>query len=180
MHLRRLLLISCLSICSLSASAQVEGSFLTTKDFSAVAWGAFFNFKIPASEGTAVTIEVGFQYAHKDPDWVVLLPMLAGYRRSFNGEGDGLYVEPMAGYSIGESNLSVYDELGFPLSDVNGESLVRKAKGITAGVAGGYIFPGSAGINLSLRYLRVFVPSDPSLNLISLRLLWPLFAGMRN
>ena len=151
--------------------AQIEVAHLTSKGFSATGFGGFLNIGVPVSEGASVTGELGLYYFKKDNDHIGLIPLLIGYRYTLDGSGTGLYVEPTAGYSIGGTDIQKTNEYDSPIADPNGDRwLLQKAKGVTAGIGTGYIFPGRVAINIGLRYKHVFVSSDPALNLFSLRL----------
>jgi hypothetical protein len=52
--------------------------------------------------------------------------------------------------------------------------LEQQAKGLTAALGIGYVFTGKLAFNMGLRYQHVFVSDDPSLDLFSLRLSYPL------
>ncbi len=132
-------------------NAQIEVSHLTSKGYSSTGFGGFLNFAI------------------HDDDGVLLVPVLLGYRYTFNGSGTGLYIEPTAGYTIGATDIQKIDEAGFPVI-ADGKYAEQKASGVTAGAGTGYIFPGRVAFNIGLRYQHVFVSKDPGLNLFSLRI----------
>lgn len=163
MNLKRQLLLFGFSlfICTVS-NAQIEVAHLASKNFSAIGLGGFLNVAVPVTEGNSVTGEVGFYSFKQDEDHIALAPLLLGYRYSLDGSGTGFYVEPMAGYTIGATDIQN--------TGADGKYVEQTAKGVTAGVASGYIFPGSFAFNLGLRYQRVFVSKDPSQNILSLRL----------
>lgn len=155
-------------------NAQVEVAHLTSRGFSATGFGGFLNFGVPVTEGSSVTAEAGVYYFKHDDDHIVLVPFLLGYRHTLNGTGTGFYIEPTAGYSIGGTDIPKTNANGGVLGDGNGGWLEQKAKGITAGMSTGYIFPGAIAFNIALRYQHVFVSNDPTLNLFSIRLSHPL------
>ena len=150
-------------------NAQIEVSHLTSKGYSSTGFGGFLNFAIPVTEGNSVTAEVGLYSFKHDDDGVLLVPVLLGYRYTFNGSGTGLYIEPTAGYTIGATDIQKIDEAGFPVI-ADGKYAEQKASGVTAGAGTGYIFPGRVAFNIGLRYQHVFVSKDPGLNLFSLRI----------
>jgi hypothetical protein len=164
----------------IQANAQAEVAYLNSKEFSAAGFGAFLNFALPVSETGAITAEAGFYYFKRDENNVAIVPFLIGYRHMLQEGGFGFYLEPNAGYNIGGTDIQKYNEVGSPIPDGNGGWLEQQVKGFTTGVGVGYIFPGSFALNIGLRYQRVFVPVDPSLNLFSLRLSRPLSFGRRN
>ena len=110
---------------------------------------------------------------------MVLVPVLLGYRYTLDQSGWGLYAEPFAGYSFGESDIGVYSEWGSPLSDGNGNLLYEKVAGPTGGFGVGYLFePGGAvQFNLGLRYSHTFGPTP--VNLFALRLTHTFSFGRR-
>lgn len=158
-----------------SASAQIEVAHLRSKDFAANGFGGFLNFSFPVAEYGAVSAELGFYYFKKSGDQVLMLPLLLGYRYMLQDPEDGFYLEPNAGYNIGYTDIQKEDENGQLIYDpVTGEYAEQKAMGITTGLAAGYIFNGNLKFNLGLRYQRVFVSGDPSYNLFSFRISYPL------
>ena len=146
---------------SLAGKAQIEGAYISSKGFKALGFGGFLNFSIPVSEANSIIIEAGVYTFSKDDDNVILIPLLGSYRMTLDGTGTGFYVEPTAGYTIGGSDIQKEYVGGYPVE--------QKVKGITGGVGAGYIFPGRVAFNIGLRYKRVFVSGDPSLNVLSLR-----------
>lgn len=158
-----------------SASAQIEVAHLRSKDFAANGFGGFLNFAFPVAEYGAVSAEVGFYYFKKSGDQVLMLPLLLGYRYMLQDPEEGFFVEPNAGYNIGFTDIQKEDENGQLIYDpVTGEYAEQKAKGITAGLGAGYVFNGKLKFNLGLRYQRIFVSGDPSYNLFSFRISYPL------
>lgn len=157
------------------AHAQIEVAHLSSKGFSANGFGAFLNFTVPVAEYGAISAEGAFYYFKKGNDHLAMVPFLLGYRYMLQDPESGVYVEPNAGYNIGASDIQKYDENGNIMFDpATGAILERQVKGFTAGLGAGYIFSGTFALNLGLRYQRVFVPADPSLNLFSLRISYPL------
>lgn len=174
----KLLLLLFAIITSTAVQAQIEVVKLTTKGFSATGFGAFLNFSFTVAEGAAVSAEAGFYNLKQDDNHVALVPFLLGYRYQLNGTPSGLYIEPTAGYAIGGSDIKKRNEEGAILYE-NGSEVDQAVKGITAGIGTGYIFGGKVPINIGLRYQHVFVAKDPTLNLFSLRVSYPLSFGRR-
>ena len=129
-----LFVLSCF-LCT-SANAQVEVVHLSSKDYSANGFGSFLNVGIPVSEGNSITVEAGALIFRREIGNLVMVPFLLGYRYTLDGTGTGVYVEPMAGYSIGASDVQKYDEAGI-ISDGD-DWMEKKVKGITAGMGTGY------------------------------------------
>lgn len=158
-----------------SINAQIEVAHLNSKGFSAIGFGAFLNITFPVTEYGSVSAEAAFYYFRSGNDHIALVPFLLGYRHMLQDPEAGFYVEPNGGYNIGATDIQKYNDVGSPIPDPNSDGwLEQKVKGPTAGLGVGYIFPGSFAFNLGLRYQRVFVSGDPSLNLFSLRLSYPL------
>jgi len=158
-----------------SVHAQIEVAHLRTKDFSATGFGAFLNIAVPVTEYGVVTAEAAFYYFRSGDDHVALVPFLLGYRHMLQDPEAGFYVEPNGGYNIGATDIQKYGPNGDLLFDTaTGRIFEQQVKGPTAGLGVGYIFPGRIAFNLGLRYQRIFVSGDPSLNLFSLRLSYPL------
>lgn len=137
-------------------SSARSGTFIF-QNFSAIGFGGFVNVGVPISEGDAVTGEFGYYRFRQDNDNISLVPLLLGYRYTLDRSGYGLYLEPTLGYTIGGT-------------DIGDGYIEQKAEGVTAGIGSGYIFPGKISFNIGLRYQRVFVSGDPSLNMLSLRI----------
>lgn len=182
MRLKTLLFTAVFFLYAVYSQAQVEGAYINTKNFKAFGYGAHLNFKFPISEAGYLTTEAGFYYFKNDDHKAALVPFLLGYQYSLDGSGTGVFVEPLAGYTIGGTDIVQYDETGDPIPDRNGnlgEYQEQQVKGITAGLATGYIFNGRTPLTIGLRYERVFVSKDPAVNLLALRITWPLFGGRR-
>jgi len=164
-----------LLLSNLSIQAQIEVAHLSSKSFSATGFGAFLNFAIPVTEYGAMSAELGFYSFKKSGDQVMLIPMILGYRHMLQDPEYGFYLEPNAGYNIGGTDIQKYDENGQLITDpATGEIAELKATGFTSGLGIGYMFNGKLVFNLGLRYQRVFVSADPSYNLFSFRISYPL------
>ena len=90
-----------------------------------------------------------------------------------DGNDYGFYVEPVAGYTFGATDIQAVDANGTPLTNANGDQLDQKVAGPVGGLGFGYLFPQSGAIrfNISLRYEHTFVTGGyPSLNIIALRI----------
>jgi len=125
-----------------------------------------------------ITAGAGFYTFKKEEQRVAIAPLLLGYRQMLNGTPTGLYLEPVAGYTLGGSDITKRDENGNPIYD-EGREVNQEVKGITGGIGTGYIFSGNVPINIGLQYRRVFVSGDPSLNLFSFRISYSLSARGR-
>lgn len=180
MRTKKLLLIGAFLLTCFFVNAQAEGAYVDMKTFKAFGFGGHLNFKFPVTEGGSITTEAGiYLFKYQDRNALVL-PLLLGYQYTLDGSGTGFYVEPLAGYTLGGTDWDREDENGNTIYQVVDDVAVtenQKVKGITAGLAAGYIFNGRTPITLGLRYDRVFVASDPAVNLFGLRITWPLFGG---
>jgi hypothetical protein len=172
--IKKLLLSIILSgLCSVSY-AQIEVSHLSSKGFSATGFGAFLNIAVPIDDANAVTVEGAAYIFSNDGSHAAVVPLLAGYRHLLSNYVDyGFYVEPVAGYAIGATDIQAYSADGTPLYKPNGDQLDQKVSGPDAGVGFGYLFQQSGPIrfNISLRYEHTFVTGGyPQLNIVSLRI----------
>lgn len=182
MKAKNLFLIGALLLTSFCANAQVEGAYVHIRNFQAFGYGGHLNFKFPITEAGSLTTEAG-AYLFKSQDRnAIVIPLLVGYQYSLDGSGTGFFVEPLAGYSLGGTDWDREDKDGntiYEVVDNVAYTQNQKVKGITAGLATGYIFNGRTPLTLGLRYDRVFVANDPSVNVFALRLTWPLFGGRK-
>lgn len=194
--IKKFLLVCLLSGIYFTASAQIEVTRLMTKitvpdgfghlvtqNFTAIGLGAFLNFSFPVSETGAVSVEGGFQYFSKDDDHVYIGPVLAGYRQLLVSNQDyGWYLEPMAGYTFGSTDIPLSNELGGALYGSDGNQLTQKVAGPNAGMAFGYLFQPSGRIrfDIGLRYEHTFVSGDHALNILALRISHSFSFGRRN
>ncbi len=163
-------------------NAQIEGAYFYSKHVSQFGVAGFLNVAIPISDADAITPEIGLYYfgLSSEADHAAVAPIVVGYRHTFNGEGDGLYIEPFAGYSIGATDIPKTDANGSIMYGPNGE-IDETVNGICAGAAFGYIFPGNFRFNIGLRVQHVFVfGGDPSASMFSLRLSHSLSFRRRN
>jgi hypothetical protein len=126
-------------------------------------FGAFFKTGVPISDAASATVEVGanffpvqgsgFKYG------TAMCPLKLGYRYTFNGEGDGFYVEPQAGYNL-------YGVTSLPGN--YGETIDLKYHGVVLAAGGGYLFKISdTPFDINLRYETV-IANGGSNNFISL------------
>src|SRR4051794_19757175 len=155
---KKLTFFSCfLLFMSFNTNAQIELAHVSVKNFKAFGFGGFLNFSLPVSEANYLTIEGGLQYfKDKNDNDLVLVPALFGYRYTLNQTGNGLYLEPNAGYCFGGSSLQKYDAVGSPIAESDGTWAVEKVAGPIAGLRIGYLFEPSGNIhfNVGIRYQR--------------------------
>lgn len=170
-------LLLCLSfaIAAFTAKAQIQVDHLSTKNFKATGFGAFFNLSYPVSEAAYITGEIGFDIFSSNDDNVGVAPLIAGYRYTLNRTGTGFYVEPNAGYSFGGSDIQLYDG--------EGHYYDQKVSGAVTGLTFGYLFPPSQGrmpiqFNVGMRYEHIFAPAG--INMFSLRISHAFCFGRRN
>jgi hypothetical protein len=175
MNLLKKLLLPVVFLCFFSvAHAQIEVAHLSSKNFSATGFGGFLNFAIPITDNDAGIVEGGVYVFSHDGSHEAVAPVLIGYRHLFSDYNDyGFYVEPVAGYTFGATDIQAYDAKGTPLYKSNGDQLDQKVAGPVTGLGFGYLFQQSGRIrfNISLRYEHTFVAgSDPQLDIIALRI----------
>jgi hypothetical protein len=133
-----------------------------TKDY-AIGFGAFIKTGLPVSDGADMTLELGanvFPLKGYGMDYgTIMCPAKVGYRHSLNGSGQGLYVEPQAGYNI----LGVTS-----LPADYGDDINLRYRGVVLAAGAGYLFTiGRAPVDLNLRYETV-IAHGGSNNMISL------------
>ena len=174
-NLIKKLLLPAILVCLFSAShAQIEVAHLSSKDFSATGIGGFLNFAIPINETNAGIVEGAVYVFSNSGSHEAVAPVLVGYRHLLSTYDDfGFYVEPVAGYTFGATDIQAYSADGTPLTKPNGDEVDQKVAGPVAGLGFGYLFQQSGPIrfNISLRYEHTFVAGgDPSLNVIAIRI----------
>ncbi|HEY4832049.1 MAG TPA: hypothetical protein VIH61_05755 [Waddliaceae bacterium] len=109
---KRIILLLSLLFSLSAANAQLEVSHLSTKGFSSPGLGAFFNFGFSVNPGNVITYESGFiVFDHS----AVVPSILMGYRHTFNGRGNGLYIEPQFTFTYGAADIPKRDSSEFPL-----------------------------------------------------------------
>jgi hypothetical protein len=169
------LLLPAILVCLFSASqAQVEVAHLTSKGFNATGFGGFLNIAIPIDDSNAGIVEGAVYVFSSEGSHAAVAPAMIGYRHLLSDGADyGFYVEPVAGYTFGATDIQAYDANGTPLTNANGDELDQKVAGPVGGLGFGYLFPESGAIrfNISMRYEHTFVTGGyPSLNIIALRI----------
>ena len=182
MKSKNLFLILVFFLPTVYAQAQVEGAYVDMKTFKAFGFGGHLNFKFPITEAGSLTTEAGIYMFKFEDRNAAVIPLLLGYQHTLDGSGMGFFIEPLAGYTIGGTDWDREDENGntiYTVVDDIATTQNQKVKGITAGLATGYIFNGRTPITIGLRYDRVFVAGDPAVNLFGLRVTWPLFGGRK-
>jgi hypothetical protein len=145
-----------------------------TKDYS-FGFGAFVKTGIPVSDGADATIEIGADF-FPDKDYpgdygTAMCPLKLGYRYTLNGTGQGLYVEPQAGFNL-YGVTSMQDDYGH---DVD-----LKYHGVVLAAGAGYLFSlGRTPFDLNLRY-ETIIAHGGSNNIISLGISRTISFGKRN
>jgi hypothetical protein len=173
------ILVICISL-SATLHAQLEVAQLFIKGHSTTGFGGNLHIGFPVSKGDEISVEAGLYYFAPNQSHMVFVPLLAGYRHTFNGTGTGFYVEPFGGYSIGSTDIQKVDANGTPLYNADGSEAYQKLSGATAGLGFGYILPNpKLPLNFGLRYEHIFVSGDPSPNLLALRISWSVLTGRR-
>ncbi len=178
---KQLFIVAAFMFSTVVSNAQIEVAHISYKEFKEVGFGAFLNFSFPVSDANYLTLEGGLQsFKNRDEEGLVVVPILAGYRYTFDKSGTGFYIEPNAGYSIGGSDIVRYDEAGNFILDENNNYTYENPSGIMAGVGLGYLLQpgGSLQFNFGLRYERIFSKSPA--NIISLRVSHAFTFGRRN
>jgi hypothetical protein len=133
-----------------------------TEDYK-LGFGAFIKTAIPVADGGSdVTAEIGANlFFSKDGSayGTAMCPLKVGYRYTLNGTGEGLYVEPQAGFNLyGVTSLE----------DENGQTINLKYHGIVLAAGTGYLFSvWNTTFDINLRYETVMAHGGSN-NLVSL------------
>jgi len=170
------------SACMIAATlhAQIEATQLIMKGQSATGLGGFFHGGFPVAKGDEISLEAGFQYFAPEQSHLIFIPLLAGYRYFFDHSGTRWYIEPFAGYTLGNTDIQKLDASGNPVFTSDSSDVDQKASGPTAGLGIGYILPSATlPLNFGLRFEHVFVSGDPTASLLSLRISWSIFTARR-
>lgn len=148
------------------AKAQLGAMKLVGKDTKNydLGFGAFIKSGIPVNEGSDFTIEGGVDIfflndGYGTADGTLMCPLKIGYRYTLNQSGQGLYIEPQAGYNLyGVSSLH----------DDNGDQINFKYHGVVLAIGTGYLFTiWNQPFDLNFQYETV-IAHGGSNNLISL------------
>ena len=160
---------------SLVSMCQIEVSYLKReKGKGAFGWGTYLHLGVPISQKSSITIDAGFTIPSKDEngDGYVIAPVSLGYRYYLDETGGSFFIEPQAGYCWGGTDFVRKDKSGNDVLEYDGyawKPVYEESKGFLAGINFGYHFAGTVPIDLGIRYQRVFVSVDPSINVLSLR-----------
>jgi hypothetical protein len=178
--LKTLFLIAIAVSISTSLHAQLEVAQLFTKKQSTTGFGANLHVGFPVGKGDEISAEAGFYYFTPDQTHLVFVPLLAGYRHSFNHSGTGFYAEPFGGYSFGGTDIPKVDASGNPMYNSDGSAVYQKLSGATLGFGVGYILPNPRlPLNFGLRYEHIFVSGDLSPDILAFRISWSVLTGHR-
>ena len=173
------LFVSVLLTASSTLHAQLEVTHLILKGQSATGFGAFIHGGFPVSKGDEIGVEGGIDYFAPDQSHLIFVPLLVSYRYTFNRTGTGFYAEPLAGYTIGTTDIQATDKNGNPLYNSDGSEIDEKYNGATAGLGFGYIIRSARWpVNFGLRYEHVFV-SGTAPSLLAFRVSWSVLTGRR-
>jgi hypothetical protein len=165
-----------LSFLITQANAQLGVMKLVGKDTKNynLGFGGYIKTGFPASDGSDFTLELGadiFLSNDGSGNGTVMCPLKAGYRYTFNGTGQGLYVEPQLGFNLYGVTL---------LEDKNGEEVNLKYHGVIFAAGTGYLFSlWDTPFDINLRYETV-IAHGGSNNLICLGLSKSFSFGKRD
>ena len=159
--------------------AQLQVTQLILKGHAATGFGAFFHGDFPTGKGNEITAEIGLDYFAPNQSHLVFIPLLVGFRHTFNGSGTGFYIEPLVGYTFGSTDIQKTDANGNPLFNADGSEIDEKYNGATAALGIGYILPNPrCPVNLGLRFEHTFV-SGTAPSLLAFRASWSVLTGRR-
>ncbi len=173
--LRILTIVSVILFQSFFSYSQIEISHLKReKEKGRFGWGGSLHLGVPISAKSSVTGDIGFILADKDENdkSYVIVPGSLGYRYYLKAEGSTFFFEPQAGYCWGGTDYIRQDENGqdiYEITNGEGKPVYEESKGFLAGMNVGYHFAGKFPFDIAIRYQRVFVSVDPSINAFSLR-----------
>ncbi len=160
--------------------AQLEVTHVFLHKESLTGFGAFLHVGFPIAKGDEISGELGFDYFSPNMNHLVFVPFLVGYRHTFDKTGAGWYAEPVAGYSVGGTDIPRTDASGNVLLNSDGSEQDQKCSGPIAGLGFGYIIPNPGyPINFGIRYEHIFVSGDPSPNMLNFRISWSVLTGRR-
>lgn len=134
-----------------------------TKDYD-VGFGAFIKSGFPVNEGSDITLELGADIfflndGYGTADGTLMCPLKVGYRYTLNNTGQGLYIEPQAGFNL-YGVTSLHDNYGDQINLIY--------HGVVAAIGAGYLFTlWNQPFDLNFRYETV-IAHGGSNNLISL------------
>ena len=165
---------------SVSLHAQLEIAQIFSNGNSYTGAGANLHVGFPVAKGDEISGEIGMYYFAPGQSHMILVPLLLGYRHTFDNSGTGFYIEPFAGYSIGGTDIPKLDASGNPVLNADGTEVDQTLSGATAGLGFGYILPNPrAPVNFGLRYEHVFVSGNPSPGILALRVSWSVLTARR-
>ena len=164
--LKRLLALIILFPIVIQANAQLGVMKMVGNNTSKydLGFGGFIKAGYPVSDGSDVTLEIGADIfflndGYGTADGTIMCPLVAGYRYTLNGTGEGFYVEPQVGFNLA-GVTSLHDE--------NGNQINLNYHGVVFAAGAGYLFTAwNAPFDLNLRYETV-VDHGGSNNIISL------------
>jgi hypothetical protein len=178
--LKKLVLSASALLMAATLHAQLEVTHLFMNKESVTGLGAFLHVGFPVAKGDEISGELGFDYFSPDTHHLVFVPFLVGYRHTFDQSGTRWYAEPVAGYSIGGTDVPETDASGNILLNSDGSEKDEKCSGPIAGLGFGYILPNPRyPINFGLRYEHIFVSGDPSPKMLNFRVSWSVLTGRR-
>lgn len=178
--LKKLFLIAIGITISASLHAQLEAAQLLTRGQSATGFGANLHVGFPVPHGDEISGEIGVYYFAPGQTHTVLVPLLLGYRHTFDHSGTRWYLEPIAGYSFAGTDIQRSGANGNPAYNADGSAIYQKPSGAAAGLGFGYILPNpKLPLNFEVRYLQVFASTDPSPGVLAFRVSWSVLTGRR-
>ena len=163
---------------AMQANAQLGVTKMVGNNTSQYTTGftAFVKAGYPVSDGSDITLEIGADIfflndGYGTADGTIMCPLVAGYRYTLNGTGEGFYVEPQVGFNLAGVTS---------LHDASGNQINLNYHGVVFAAGAGYLFNvWRAPFDLNLRYETV-VDHGGSNNFISLGISRYITFGKRN
>lgn len=161
------ILLSSICLCR----AQVEIVHARVKDFRATGFGVFLNFSMHVSDANYATFEGGLQYLiNRYDERLNLIPVVFGYRYTFDHSGWGFYIEPNAGYNFGSSTIEKFGPNGLPAPNRDGRPVYENVSGPVVGGAIGYLFKPVEKVQFNIGFTYAHTYGHAAVDAVALRI----------
>src|SRR5579862_3564155 len=87
------------------ARAQLITEVMFTKGLHpSVGTGVFLENAFALDHSNSIIVEPNFDFfVNSNAQWVFIFPLLAGFRHNFSAKGSGWYIQPVVGYTLGNT-----------------------------------------------------------------------------